>query len=70
MKNLVIVESLAKTKNETATQYNCSDWDFVNIKAESNALLVFTDDDKIMIKKPKVENAKFEINYSDRKSVV
>ncbi|WP_373725561.1 type VI secretion system tip protein VgrG [Bacteroides heparinolyticus] len=49
-------------KNETVTQYNCSDWDFVNIKAESNALLVFTDDDKIMVKKPKVKSAKFEIN--------
>ena len=49
-------------KNELATQYNCSDWDFINIKAESNALLVFTDDDKIIVKRPKVENAKFEIN--------
>lgn len=49
-------------KHETSTQYNCSDWDFINIKAESNALLVFTDDDKIMVKKPKVESAKFEIN--------
>ena len=49
-------------KNEIATQYNCSDWDFINIKAESNALLVFTDDDKIIVKRPKVENAKFEIN--------
>lgn len=37
-------------KNEIATQYNCSDWDFINIKAESNALLVFTDDDKIIVK--------------------
>ena len=49
-------------KNEIATQYNCSDWDFINIKAESNALLVFTDDDKIIVKRPKVESAKFEIN--------
>lgn len=38
--------------NETATQYNCTDWDFINIKAELNSLLVFADNDKIIVKKP------------------
>lgn len=49
-------------KNETVTQYNCSDWDFINIKADSNSLLVFTDDDKITVKKPKMGSAKLEVN--------
>jgi len=49
-------------KNEIATQYNCSDWDFINIKADANSLLVLADDDQIMVKKPKVGSPKVEIN--------
>ena len=49
-------------KNESATQYNCSDWDFINIKADANSLLVFADDDQITVKKPKVGSPKLEIN--------
>lgn len=49
-------------KNGTAIQYNCSDWDFINIKAESNSLLIFTDDDKIIVQKPNPGDTKFEIN--------
>lgn len=49
-------------KNEFVTQYSCSDWDFINMKAEANSLLVCTDDDKITVKKPKIGAAKFEIN--------
>ncbi len=49
-------------QNEVATQYNCTDWDFVNMKADANSLMVFTDNDKIVVKKPKVEGAKHEIN--------
>ncbi len=51
--------------NETDTQYNCSDWDFINIKAERNSLLIFADDDKITVKKPKVTDAILEINGYD-----
>lgn len=51
--------------NETDTQYNCSDWDFINIKAERNSLLIFADDDKITVKKPKVSSATLEINGYD-----
>lgn len=49
-------------KNESVTQYNCSDWDFINIKADANSLLVFADDDQIVVKKPKVGSPKLEIN--------
>ena len=49
-------------KNESVTQYNCSDWDFINIKADANSLLVFADDDQIVVKKPKVDSPKLEIN--------
>lgn len=52
-------------QNETVTQYNCSDWDFINIKAELNSLLVFTDNDEVTVKKPKMEKAKLEINGYD-----
>lgn len=49
-------------KNESVAQYNCSDWDFINIKADSNSLLVFADDDQITVKKPKTGSPKLEIN--------
>lgn len=52
-------------KNETSTQYNCSDWDFINIKAELNAMLVLTDDDKILVKKPVSGTPALEINAYD-----
>jgi len=39
-------------RHESVTQYNCSDWDFINMRAEANAQLVFTNDDQIIIKKP------------------
>lgn len=52
-------------KNELATQYNCSDWDFINMKADANSLLVYTADDKIIVGKPKAGSAKAEINGHD-----
>jgi Rhs element Vgr protein len=33
-------------------QYNCSDWDFVQCRAEANGLLCMADDGKLTIKKP------------------
>ncbi len=33
-------------------QYNCSDWDFINMRAEQNGMYVVTDDDKVMVQKP------------------
>ncbi len=33
-------------------QYYCTDWDFLLMRAEANGRLVFTNDDKIAVKKP------------------
>ncbi len=50
-------------KHETLTQYNCTDWDFINLRAEANAQLVYTDIDKIVVKKPDLASEpKLEIN--------
>lgn len=38
--------------HESLVQYNCSDWDFINMRAEANGKLVIANDDKIYIKKP------------------
>jgi Rhs element Vgr protein len=49
---------------ETLTQFNCSDWDFLNMRAEANAMLVYTADDEIIVQKPKpAADAKLEISY-------
>ena len=34
-------------QHELVTQCNCTDWDFLNLKADANGLLVFADDEKI-----------------------
>ena len=33
-------------------QYDCTDWDFIVTRAEVNGMLVFTDDGKLVVKKP------------------
>lgn len=33
-------------------QYNCSDWDFINMRAEQSGMFVVTDDEKVLVKKP------------------
>jgi uncharacterized protein involved in type VI secretion and phage assembly len=44
-------------------QYNCSDWDFVIIRAEANSMTVQTDKNKLIIKKIDFSaEPKFEIN--------
>jgi Rhs element Vgr protein len=35
-------------------QYRCTDWDFVVARAEANGRLVFTNDDKVVVKAPKL----------------
>ncbi|EOR94503.1 Rhs element Vgr protein [Arcticibacter svalbardensis MN12-7] len=35
-------------------QYNCTDWDFILSRAEANGNIILTNDEKIVIKKPKV----------------
>ncbi len=44
-------------------QYNCSDWDFVLIRAEANNMVVITDKNRLSIKKFNFsDSAKYEIN--------
>ena len=38
--------------HERMVQYNCSDWDFINLRAEANGWLLFTSNDGIVAKKP------------------
>lgn len=41
-------------KYKEMVQYNCSDWDFILSRAEMNSMLVFTDDGKLVAKKPSI----------------
>jgi len=38
-------------QHESLTQFYCSDWDFINIRAEANAMLLYSGDNKITVKK-------------------
>lgn len=44
-----------KVKHETLVQYNCSDWDFIVMRAEANGHLVIADDGVLRLVKPVVE---------------
>lgn len=47
----------------TLMQYNCSDWDFVVVRAEMNNMMVLTDQNKLTVKKNDFSaNPEFEIN--------
>ena len=49
----------------TLMQYNCSDWDFVVIRAETNNMIVLTDKNKLIVKKVDFSaSPAFEINAS------
>ena len=51
------------TEMPVIVQYNCSDWDFIVIRAEVNNLTVLTDKNNLIIKKIKLDDAaKIEIN--------
>jgi Rhs element Vgr protein len=39
-------------QHESLVQFNCSDWDFINMRAEVVGKLVYTSDEKLIIKKP------------------
>jgi Rhs element Vgr protein len=57
------IESTGQTS--TLMQYNCSDWDFVVIRAETNNMIVLTDKNKLIVKKVDFNaSPKFEINAS------
>ena len=44
-------------------QYFVTDWDFVLSRAEANGQLVFTEDGKLVTKKPEIGEADFELAY-------
>ena len=51
------VESTEKSgEQEKIVQYNVTDWDFINIRAEANGLMVYTTPDGIYVKKPNSKN--------------
>ncbi|GHT70228.1 type IV secretion protein Rhs [Bacteroidia bacterium] len=51
-------------KYESLTQYNSNDWDFINMRAEINSMLVYTKDGEVVVKKPDLEkDPKLEIHY-------
>lgn len=47
------VESTSVT-HERMMQYNCTDWDFINMRAEANGLLLFTSNEGIIAKAPAI----------------
>lgn len=55
---------LPKNKHTDFFQYNCTDWDFMLMRAEAIGTLVICKDNTIEVKKPKLESsAKFELTY-------
>lgn len=52
-------------QHELVTQCNCTDWDFMNLKADANGMLVLADDDKISVMTPRPSDASQEINGYD-----
>ena len=42
----------ASVVHKQIVQYNATDWDFIVMRAEVNGLLVFTDDNKLIVNKP------------------
>ncbi len=41
-----------EVKHKELVQYYCTDWDFIVSRAEVNGMLVYTNDDKVAIKRP------------------
>lgn len=71
IKSIVGKYSIPITSDSTAAtlpiimQYNCSDWDFLMIRAEANSMTVLTDKNKLIVKKNDFNTEpKFEINAS------
>ncbi len=51
--------------NKQLVQYNSTDWDFLVIRSEASGMFVFTDDGKVTIKKPVLEQPVFSVTYGD-----
>lgn len=51
--------------HETLVQYNATDWDFINMRAEANGKLLFTSPEGIVVQKPNLEaDPKLKIDSS------
>jgi Rhs element Vgr protein len=46
-------------------QYDATDWDFILTRAEANGMLVHTDDNKLIVKKPAISPSVFTATYGD-----
>ncbi|MEM1119224.1 MAG: type VI secretion system tip protein VgrG, partial [Bacteroidota bacterium] len=44
-------------EHQQLIQYHATDWDFIRMRAEANGLLVYTEDGKVQVKKPSVDQA-------------
>ncbi|MEM9836878.1 MAG: type VI secretion system tip protein VgrG [Bacteroidota bacterium] len=59
------VESTTYTHKQLF-QYQSVDWDFIMNRAEANGLLVYTEDGKVLVKKPLASgSAELKVNYND-----
>ncbi len=57
-----------KPEHEGIVQYNCTDWDFILSRAESNGLLLLAEDDKISLREIKLDGTAkqtFEFGISE-----
>ncbi len=63
--------NISSTENEypQIVQYNASDWDFICSRAAVNSMIVWTDNNRLIVEKPKVEG-KGVINLSFGNNVV
>lgn len=57
------------TKHDSLTQYNITDWDFINLRAEANGMIISVEDNTINIDKPSTTasgvSAKFDEDIVD-----
>lgn len=51
------------TKHEEMVQYHATNWDFIVSRAEANGKLVFTDDNKLIVKKPAMSAADLKLEF-------
>lgn len=50
--NIAVKMADTNVQHEKQVQYNCSDWDFINMRAEAMGLVLYTGPDGIVIEKP------------------
>ncbi len=58
------IDSTTK-EHETVIQHNTSDWDFLVTRAQANKMVVFTDNNKVVVKKISTSSAIIELTYGE-----